>query len=104
MKIRNERFVNVPLCATHCTMWFEACKRDFTCTDNWTRNFRWKNGTNHCPAGAPCFTFEQVYQTAENFCEKVTADARTGERALCRRRRGGRGGDGLSAGWGRTVG
>ncbi|KAF0289787.1 Folate receptor alpha [Amphibalanus amphitrite] len=71
MKIRNERFVDVPLCATHCTMWFEACKRDFTCTDNWTRNFRWKNGTNHCPAGAPCFTFEQVYQTADNFCEKV---------------------------------
>ena len=72
MKIRNERFVNVPLCATHCTMWYEACKHDFTCTDNWTRNFRWKNGTNHCPAGAPCFTFQQVYQSADNFCEKVT--------------------------------
>lgn len=71
MKMRNERFFELPLCATHCTMWYEACQHDFTCTDNWTRNFRWKNGTNHCPAGAACFTFQQVYQSAPNFCEKV---------------------------------
>ncbi|XP_037089858.1 folate receptor beta-like [Pollicipes pollicipes] len=71
MKIRNERFFKVPLCASQCIDWYEDCKHDFTCTDNWSRNFRWKNGTNHCPAGAQCFTFAEVYGNAQRFCETV---------------------------------
>ncbi|XP_047741598.1 folate receptor gamma [Hyalella azteca] len=90
---RTERFYGVPLCASDCEAWFEACLYDFTCTDNWSLNFRWvtitddgitklsdgrqcKNGAssckvNVCPEGSSCVTFLQMYGNASNFCETV---------------------------------
>ncbi|KAA0202973.1 hypothetical protein HAZT_HAZT001150 [Hyalella azteca] len=92
---RTERFYGVPLCASDCEAWFEACLYDFTCTDNWSLNFRWvtitddgitklsdgrqcKNGAssckvNVCPEGSSCVTFLQMYGNASNFCETVCA-------------------------------
>lgn len=71
MKIRNERFFEVPLCASDCNSWFEACKDDYTCTDNWVRNFEWKNGKNVCPPNSECRTFQEIFVDAKNFCETV---------------------------------
>ncbi|KAG8232640.1 hypothetical protein J437_LFUL012600 [Ladona fulva] len=71
MKIRKERYFQVPLCLSDCKAWFYACSGDYTCTDNWTRNFIWKDGQNTCPEGAKCRTFLEVFETAENFCRKV---------------------------------
>jgi len=71
MKFRRERFFEAPLCASDCNEWFDACKEDYTCTDNWSRNFEWKNGKNSCPANSQCRTFQEVYVDAKNFCERV---------------------------------
>ena len=70
-KIRRERYVNIPLCASDCLNWFNDCSQDYTCTDNWVRNFDWSRSGNTCPVGSSCKTFQQVYLTAENFCERV---------------------------------
>ncbi|XP_075213952.1 folate receptor beta-like [Lycorma delicatula] len=71
MKKRKERFYQVPLCRRNCNAWFEACKYDFTCSDNWYRNFNWDKNGNHCPPESKCATFEEVFTNATNFCEKV---------------------------------
>nr|CAD7410602.1 unnamed protein product [Timema poppensis] len=71
MKTRNERFVHVPLCSSDCEAWFEACIDDYTCTDNWVRNFKWAGGTNQCHPGSECRSFQDTFETAENFCHKV---------------------------------
>lgn len=71
-KIRNERFVDVPLCASDCNSWFQDCADDYTCTDNWPLNFEWIPGKgNRCPVGSTCTTFLKMYGTSARFCEKV---------------------------------
>lgn len=70
-KMRKERFLNVPLCSSDCDSWWEACKDDLTCTDNWPVNMKFNSSGNHCPKGAKCQTFEKIYKTAKDFCEKV---------------------------------
>nr|XP_027222054.1 folate receptor gamma-like [Penaeus vannamei]XP_027222055.1 folate receptor gamma-like [Penaeus vannamei]XP_027222056.1 folate receptor gamma-like [Penaeus vannamei] len=82
---RKERYFKVPLCASDCEAWFNSCADDYTCTDNWSRNFDWlessqctsgtKCKTNFCPKGSDCRTFKEIYLTAQNFCEKVWDDA-----------------------------
>ncbi|XP_052226595.1 folate receptor gamma-like isoform X2 [Dreissena polymorpha] len=71
MKIRKERFVDVPLCQSECDAWWEDCRDDFTCTDNWSRNFNWTTGTSQCPTGSYCLTFNEMFKNSTNFCEKV---------------------------------
>ncbi|XP_021935416.1 folate receptor gamma-like isoform X2 [Zootermopsis nevadensis] len=75
MKIRNERFYQVPLCESECIAWFSACVDDYTCTDNWVRNLVWNKQGNHCKKGLECKTFKEIFGTAENFCEKVWDDS-----------------------------
>ncbi|KAK8746278.1 hypothetical protein OTU49_017341 [Cherax quadricarinatus] len=79
---RKERFYNVPLCASDCEAWFNDCAADFTCTDNWSKNFDWSNGSectdgecfrNSCPKESKCMTFLEIYGNASNFCETVTS-------------------------------
>ncbi|CAG2108294.1 unnamed protein product, partial [Medioppia subpectinata] len=43
-----ERIYKVPICASDCDQWWEDCKDDYTCTNNWARNFKWTNGSNVC--------------------------------------------------------
>jgi len=40
---RNQRYFGVPLCASDCNQWFNDCKHDLTCVENWSRGFTWKN-------------------------------------------------------------
>jgi len=76
MKIRNETFVDVPLCKTDCDSWFDACKNDFTCIDNWTK-FSWeripgeKGKWNVCPKGTKCKPFSEIFQNSQQFCERI---------------------------------
>ncbi|XP_035210051.1 folate receptor alpha-like isoform X2 [Stegodyphus dumicola] len=74
-KIATERFYKVPLCASDCISWFEACKDDFTCAYNWPRDFKFSKGHNTCKEKAKCNTFKQVYETAKDFCENVWDDS-----------------------------
>ncbi|XP_071453822.1 folate receptor beta-like isoform X2 [Hetaerina americana] len=84
MKIRKERYFEVPLCQSDCEAWFESCYDDYTCTDNWSRNFNWSNGRNHCPAMSKCRTFGSIYGNAGNFCSKVRFGTILGSQCLMR--------------------
>ncbi|KAK7496522.1 hypothetical protein BaRGS_00012174 [Batillaria attramentaria] len=68
-KIRNERMVGVPLCQSACSSWWQDCKHDLTCLDNWAEDFDWSTGINTCPAGKPCKKFENIFGSAQRFCE-----------------------------------
>lgn len=70
-KIRKERFVGVPLCQTECDAWWDDCKDDFTCIENWGRGFDWSSGTAKCPLGSTCKPFSEIYKNSSDFCEKV---------------------------------
>jgi len=41
---RSERYYQIPLCKSDCTQWFNDCKYDYTCRDNWNKGFKWNNG------------------------------------------------------------
>ncbi len=41
---RKERIVDVPLCLEDCKSWFEDCKDDFTCKENWHKGWDWSSG------------------------------------------------------------
>ncbi|KAK6165764.1 hypothetical protein SNE40_022624 [Patella caerulea] len=73
MKIRNEKFMHVPLCESECTNWWNACKYDFTCLPNWGggKGFNWTTGQNTCPSWSTCKKFSEIYTSSSNFCETV---------------------------------
>lgn len=71
MKIRKERYFNLPLCSDECNKWWNSCKSDSTCIENWTRGFDWSTGTNKCPKNTQCKKFSKIYKSAKDFCEKV---------------------------------
>ena len=72
-KTRKERFRNVPLCGSDCDEWFNDCREDFTCNNNWAKNWNWKNkGTSEmCPQNLTCKTFEEYFGNSKTFCEKL---------------------------------
>ncbi|XP_074650213.1 folate receptor gamma-like isoform X2 [Tubulanus polymorphus] len=70
-KIRNERFVKVPLCKSECDSWWNDCKDEYTCRSNWAYGFNWTTGTNRCPEGSMCKTFTYHFKTAKKFCEQI---------------------------------
>jgi folate receptor len=43
-KFRNQRYYKIPLCKRDCESWFDACKYDYTCRDNWKKGFKWQDG------------------------------------------------------------
>ncbi|GLG95778.1 Folate receptor beta [Gryllus bimaculatus] len=71
MKIRNERFFEVPLCASDCNAWFDACKDDFTCSEKWTDLIVKDGHLTPCHNQNECKTFADVFKTSKNFCEKI---------------------------------
>lgn len=70
-KFAKERYFQVPLCASDCDSWFNACRFDYTCVSNWPRGMNFTKGVNRCPNNAKCLTFDEVYINAKNFCEQV---------------------------------
>jgi len=68
---RKERIVGVPLCREDCETWWEDCKDDLTCKNDWHYGWDWKTGVNHCPAGAFCRRWTDVWPTAQAMCEQV---------------------------------
>lgn len=66
----------LPLCASYCDAWFNACADDFTCQTDW-RN--WPiveiNGvsTYPCPAGSAgeCLTYRQRFTDARGLCNRI---------------------------------
>ena len=67
---------NVPVCADYCNTWFDACRNDLTCVENWLEDFDFAiNGNNSCPANSSCVTFEEMYGNAEGLCNKMWGNA-----------------------------
>ncbi len=67
---------NVPVCASYCDRWFQACKDDLTCVENWLVDFDFAaNGNNSCPVNSTCMTFSERYGNAEGLCNKMWGNA-----------------------------
>ena len=49
----------VSVCGDYCDEWYEACKEDQTCVENWY-GLNYTSSTEDCPKGSECRTFEQV--------------------------------------------
>lgn len=71
IRIRNERFLNAPLCESQCNSWWEDCKNDFTCWAIWAKGFNYTTGINTCPTGTTCRPFQEVWTNATTFCSEV---------------------------------
>lgn len=72
---------NVPVCASYCNEWFEACRSDFTCVENWfdALNNAIANGSaagiNCSSPGAPaCRTFEDIFTDGRGLCNRMWGD------------------------------
>ena len=72
-KTRTERIMHIPLCASDCDQWFEDCKFDYTCSDNWgiisTWNWKKKGTPEMCTQ--PCKTFKEYFGNPKTFCERL---------------------------------
>ena len=67
---------SVPVCADYCDAWFEACKDDLTCVEDWLADFDFaEDGNNSCPANATCTTFRERYKNGEGLCNKMWGKA-----------------------------
>ncbi|XP_023932227.1 folate receptor alpha-like [Lingula anatina] len=67
-----ERFKDVPLCASECNRWWDACKHEFTCYVNWYNDVvRDANGLNICGPGQQCRRYDAIYNSSTNFCETI---------------------------------
>ena len=64
---RIERLRNVPMCTKDCDEWFNVCKDDYTCSDNWgdPKTWKWTKQGNMCRM--PFKTFKEYYGGPENF-------------------------------------
>ena len=59
------------MCSDYCDTWFDACKDDLTCVEDWVANFNFTEGVNECPAEHTCRTFAEVYGNAEGLCNRM---------------------------------
>ena len=50
----------VPICAKYCDEWFDACKSDYTCVQDWLLGFNYTNSVYSCPTDSTCRTFQEV--------------------------------------------
>ena len=72
-KSYNESIFRVPLCASECDGWYNDCRDDYTCNDNWNMNWDWKKkGTvDMCPQTKTCKKFKEYFPNAKLFCENI---------------------------------
>ena len=67
---------NVPVCSSYCDAWFDACKDDLTCVENWLEDFDFaQNGNNSCPVNSTCVTFREMYGNGEGLCNRMWGSA-----------------------------
>ncbi|CAK9297508.1 unnamed protein product [Gordionus sp. m RMFG-2023] len=74
-KFASEKFFDVPLCAEDCENWWEDCKEEYTCSDNWYQGFNWINGTNYCSSANGlvnnCQRIADIFKNSQGFCENI---------------------------------
>ena len=62
---------DVPLCMEYCDAWFDVCKSDYTCFDNWLENFDAGTRLTNCSAPYTCRTFLDVYGNGKGLCNTI---------------------------------
>ncbi|XP_075704405.1 folate receptor beta-like [Rhinoderma darwinii] len=72
---RKERIMDIPLCKEDCETWYNDCKHDYTCMENWHTGWNWTTGINKCPAGRRCQKLSVVFPSPKDFCEKVWSNS-----------------------------
>ncbi|XP_062822897.1 folate receptor alpha-like [Anolis carolinensis] len=68
---RRERILHVPLCKEDCEQWWEDCKDDYTCKENWHKGWDWSTKVNQCPVGSSCQPWRLVFPHPKDLCEKI---------------------------------
>ena len=65
----------LPVCASSCDEWFDACKDVPVCAQNWLTDFKEDNETGrlHCVTKT-CRTFAERYQNGKGLCETIWGD------------------------------
>ena len=67
---------SAPVCASYCDRWFDACKDDLTCVEDWLADFDYTlDGANACPANSSCVTFREMYGNGEGLCNRMWGSA-----------------------------
>ncbi|XP_077154986.1 folate receptor alpha-like isoform X1 [Ranitomeya variabilis] len=72
---RKERILDVPLCKEDCQGWYNDCKDDYTCMENWHKGWNWTEGVNKCPVGTSCRKVGVVFPSEKAFCEKLWSNS-----------------------------
>ncbi|XP_073517278.1 folate receptor alpha-like isoform X2 [Phyllobates terribilis] len=72
---RRQRIVDVPLCKEDSEAWYNDCKDDYTCMENWHKGWNWTDGVNKCPAGTSCRKIGVVFPSVKDFCEKLWSNS-----------------------------
>lgn len=70
-KTRKERMVGVPLCSTDCDLWYNDCKEEYTCNDNWAKNWNWTNKGTPQMCTKQCKKFKDYFKSAKEFCNNL---------------------------------
>ena len=72
---KSHRLWKVPLCKNDCDSWWNACKAELTCTDDWYGGFNWEQGVdgkwrNLCKNSTDtCKRIDSWFSSSTHFCE-----------------------------------
>lgn len=69
--------VGVPLCASYCEAWFDACKNDLTCAAEWMVDlYASDDGTYfECGPNTVCKTFAEIFHNPIGLCDILWGNA-----------------------------
>ena len=70
-KTRKERMIGVPICRSDCDLWYSDCSDEYTCNDNWAKNWNWTNKGTPQMCTKQCKKFKEYFKTAKEFCENL---------------------------------
>ena len=71
----DENIRNVPICMDYCDAWFDACKDDRTCFENWLEEYEDAFSLTNCSAPYTCHTFREVYRDGKGLCDRIWGSA-----------------------------
>lgn len=68
--------LGVPICASICDRWYDACRDDLICVENVLVDYNFtEHGENWCPKDKPCITYQKMYGSGKALCEKMWGDS-----------------------------
>ncbi|XP_069491497.1 riboflavin-binding protein-like [Ambystoma mexicanum] len=73
--------VQVPLCQSFCDGWFDACKDDLTCVQNWLTDWTIDENGNQCKN--ECIPYSQMYGNGTDLCRSQWGDSFAVSQSSC---------------------